>query len=237
VTVPALTERDVLAIWDTVAASPPPVRALHTLGRALPAERDVVEEWPVGRRDGRLLDLHTATFGERIAAVVGCPACGEELEISFRAGDVRAAEGDPDAVLELRSGKRRVRFRLPTGGDLAAVAGCRSPAEARRALARRCVLHGSVDLADRAVVRMAALIAEADPQSDVRFDLRCPDCGYAWQAPFDVADFLWRELDARARHLLADVHVLALAYGWSEGEILRLTPSRRLLYLELVGAA
>jgi hypothetical protein len=237
VTVPALTERDVLAIWDAGAGSPAPVRALHALGRAIPAERNVVETWPVGRRDGRLLDLHAATFGEGIAAVAGCPACGEELEISFLAGDVRAAEGDPDTVLELRSGKRRVRFRLPTGGDLAAVAGCRSPAEARRALAQRCVLHGSVDIAERAVVRMAELIAKADPQADIRFDLTCPECGYAWQAPFDVADFLWRELDARARRLLADVHALALAYGWGESEILGLSPSRRLLYLELVGAA
>jgi hypothetical protein len=232
-----LDDADVLAIWEAGARASAPERALATLERALPDEREELAAWPVGRRDGRLLDVHAATFGEGIAAVVVCPSCDEPLELDFRAEEVRAAEGDSGTVLELAAGRRTVRFRLPTAGDLAAVARVPSLQDARRRLAERCLVDRPARLSERTLAGMAELIAASDPQSDLRFDLECPDCGHAWQAVFDIAAFLWRELEGRARHLLADVHVLALAYGWSEREILELPPSRRLLYLELVGAA
>jgi hypothetical protein len=38
-----------------------------------------------------------------------------------------------------------------------------------------------------------------------------------------------------ARSLLAEVHSLARAYGWTESEILALSPQRRSTYLEMVG--
>lgn len=82
--------------------------------------------------------------------------------------------------------------------------------------------------------RIAALMAEADPQADVELALTCPGCGIAWGVPFDIGMFLWWELDARARRLLQDVSVLASAYGWREADVLALTPRRRQLYLELV---
>jgi hypothetical protein len=43
-------------------------------------------------------------------------------------------------------------------------------------------------------------------------------------------------MDARARALLAEVHSLARAYGWTEPEILALSPQRRAAYLEMAGA-
>ena len=82
---------------------------------------------------------------------------------------------------------------------------------------------------------LASTMAEADPQGDVELALECPACGHAWRAGFDVASFLWAELDAWSRRTLDDVHVLASAYGWSENEILALGP-RRQHYLERVGA-
>jgi hypothetical protein len=55
-------------------------------------------------------------------------------------------------------------------------------------------------------------------------------------ATFDAGSLLWEEIDARARALLAEVHQLAAAYGWSEGQILALSDRRRAVYLDLVGA-
>jgi hypothetical protein len=41
----------------------------------------------------------------------------------------------------------------------------------------------------------------------------------------------------RQRVLLHDVHRLATHYGWSESEVLNVSPSRRALYLGLIDGA
>ncbi len=52
----------------------------------------------------------------------------------------------------------------------------------------------------------------------------------------DIGRFLWREVSVAARRMLAEVHLLASAYGWAERDILALCPVRRAAYLELAGA-
>ena len=75
-----------------------------------------------------------------------------------------------------------------------------------------------------------------DPQADLTLELRCDACAHAWETVFDIAAFLWREVEVEARRMLRGVDVLARAYGWSEAEILALSHERRRSYLELVGA-
>src|SRR5207249_4876711 len=75
-----------------------------------------------------------------------------------------------------------VAFRLPTAGDLVAVSGAGSPAEARRALLARCVLDGG-ELSDALAEAVADRMAAADPQAAARVALRCPACAHEWAAP------------------------------------------------------
>ena len=77
-------------------------------------------------------------------------------------------------------------------------------------------------------------MAEVDPQANLQLDLSCPACGHRWQVLFDIGSFFWSELNAWAQRLLAEVHVLASAYGWREADILNLSPSRRQFYLGLI---
>ena len=77
-------------------------------------------------------------------------------------------------------------------------------------------------------------MAQADPQANIQLALGCPACGHSWLALFDIVGFFWREIDTWARRVLRDIHTLALAYGWSEAEILALSPWRRQFYLEMV---
>jgi hypothetical protein len=64
--------------------------------------------------------------------------------------------------------------------------------------------------------------------------LNCSSCGHKWEAPFDIVAFFWTEINAAAHGLLREVHALASAYGWTESEILALSPARRRCYLEMV---
>jgi hypothetical protein len=227
-----LTDADLLAAWEAGAAGPPVARAVAVAARAT-SER--VEEWAIGRRDALLLDVHAAVFGGAIELVTDCPACGEALELTLAVDDVRSPCGDAGAEHELTDGASGIRlvFRLPTSADLLAVAAVDDVADARIALAERCVAPAE-RLPESAVAALATRIAELDPQADIDLALSCGECGHAWTAPLDVADHVWRRLDARARSLVADVGALASAFGWTEGEILALSAERRRLYLDLV---
>ena len=54
---------------------------------------------------------------------------------------------------------------------------------------------------------------------------------------FDTATFFLQELDARAAHLMREVHTLAWYYHWSEREIVKMSRHRRAQYLELIAEA
>ncbi|GAA1001917.1 MULTISPECIES: T4 family baseplate hub assembly chaperone [Streptomyces violaceusniger group] len=119
-------------------------------------------------------------------------------------------------------------------------------ARARRALIARCIVsvHRSgrpvpadrlpaAELPEPVQRRLAEAAERADPAADVTLSVACPECGEATRAELDIASYLWAELDHWARDLLLDVHLLATAYGWSEPQILALSPLRRRYYLEL----
>jgi hypothetical protein len=65
--------------------------------------------------------------------------------------------------------------------------------------------------------------------------ISCDACGESWTRVLDVDDYLWCELDAWAARTLQDIHLLATAYGWSEAQVLAVSPRRRRRYLELAG--
>ncbi|WP_413253945.1 hypothetical protein [Streptomyces canus] len=152
------------------------------------------------------------------------------------AGDSSAA--GPGSVVRVRQDGWDIEFRLPGVGDLAAAARSGDP---RAALLARCLVSAvrdgaavsGADLPAAVQHRIAEAVEAADPGADLTLNVACPECGQATRAELDIASYLWTELDSWARDVLLDVHLLATAYGWSEPEILALSPTRRRYYLEL----
>jgi len=66
--------------------------------------------------------------------------------------------------------------------------------------------------------------------------LTCPACGHAFRVSFDIVSYFWSEVEDWAHRVLVDIHTLAAAYGWSERQILALSPMRRQLYVDMVRA-
>jgi len=235
-----------LQVWETCAGQPSALAALHLLRAACPeAEAASLAALSPGRRDALLLDLREALFGGSLACTSNCPACAERLELGFHLADLRAAPaGHAPAELQLAHAGFAVRFRLPTALDIARVASAADMARARTALIEACVVDARLgeapitpsDLPEELVTRVAQALAEADPQAAPTVALSCPACGHAWEAGFDIAAFLARELDAWARRLLLDVHLLAQRYGWTETDVFALSPARRRAYLDLADA-
>lgn len=204
------------------------------------ATREALLSLTPGARDAELVGLREELFGAQLSGVTACPACDEQVELTFDTNDVRTGAAD-DVALDVHTSGYDVAFRLPTVADLAAIERMRDVQAAQEELLARCVVRAThldreVDartLPEDIVEAIGARMSAADPQGDVGLDVVCPSCAHIWRDPFDIATFLWSELATAARHLLAEVHVLASLYGWSEADILRLSPIRRAAYLEL----
>jgi hypothetical protein len=240
-----LSAHDVLEVWEQGQGQHSCSQALIMLAAADPeATREELAALSVGQRDARLLTLRELTFGAILNAFAECPQCEERLEFTVAVPDIRMASPPPqgDQTLELATEGWRLWFRQPNSGDLAALIGCGDADTARRILVQRCVLQASRDgmpvpcseLPAEAISKVAARMAECDPQADVLFDLDCPWCGRGWQMIFDIASFLWAEICAQAKRLLREVHTLARAYGWREVDILSMSATRRQWYLGMV---
>lgn len=230
-----------LQAWEAGLDQSPARRALALLA-CTGGDAAVLAELPVGVRDARLLRLRRALFGDSVAALAQCPACGERLDVNFAIDDLCPPE-DPGAApaitYDLHACDYQLRYRLPNSDDLSAVPQ-HDPSPVH--LLRRCVAsatHGGAPVAadqlpPEAVAALGAAMAAADPLARIELAFSCPGCGHAWDDLLDIAAFLWKEVDAWARRTLHDVHTLARAYGWSESEILAMTPLRRDLYLDMV---
>jgi hypothetical protein len=230
----ALSESRLLTIWEAAVERPPLSRALvlAIAGGAPPAD---VADLSIGHRDQYILALRQDWFGEVLRSVVDCPACGEELELELGSAEVNAGPPVEDWGA-VAADDVDVEFRLITSQDLLAVAGM---PDARRQLIERCVTSARrganvvTSLSDSVLDAVSAAMSTLDPQADVFVDLDCAVCGHRWGAPFDIAGYLWAELNARANRLLRDVHSLATVYGWSEADVLAVSPARRRCYLEM----
>jgi hypothetical protein len=238
----ALTPSELLAIWERGEGQRPWRRALALLAGTAPhAPADELAAMPIGRRDASLVELRARLFGDAFTGVTNCPSCDEAIELSFDVAEVRREQGS-DAPLSMSAGGYDVDVRLPNTADLAAIEHADDLATARRLLFARCVTRARRGAANVAPNELPANVEETviaalgsvDPQADVTLDAQCPACGHGWREPFDIVTFLWTELSVMARRLLADVHALASAYGWSERDILALSPARRNAYLEML---
>lgn len=235
-----------LDAWERGSSASPARRALLLLSLALPgAGAAALAAQPVGRRDGHLFRLRRILFGDALVCNAACPACGERLEFTLSATEVMEGSApSSDEPLRVARDGWEVEVRLPTTQDLLLITEGDPVADPAGALLRRCVLSArrkgrAADAASLPPTVLDAVdeeMARADAGSQVCLSLACPACRHGWEAPFDIAAFLWRELDAWARRVTAEVHVLASRYGWSERQILSLGPRRRGRYLELVDA-
>lgn len=236
------TAEDFLLAREASASNSAAGQAIELLARAFPGERaEGLWRLPLGSRNDRLLALHERLFGPRMEAYAECPHCGEELELSLDANAFPPA-GGPATEVELEADGYAIRFCLLNSSDLHAAAQCADVSAARVVLVERCVLeakHGDEailagELPPEIVERLAERLEAGDPHAETLFDLLCPACKGEWQIAFDIASFLYAEVDAQARRLLREVHALARGYGWRETDILALSARRRRDYLELL---
>lgn len=244
----ALSAAELLSVWECALTQGHVGRAVSLLAAANPDSTAAeIAELSIGQRDAALLKLREWTFGPRISSVATCPDCGGHFDLVFETEAILAGTGMetriPRGDFQIEADGVEMRIHLPNSLDLAAALEHQHAAEAMQVMLRRCI--SVTDASGRDVdveklpvaVREAAddAMAEADPQADIRLAVSCTQCGSQWSEVFDVVRFFWTEIHAWAVRILREVHDLASAYGWTEQEILKMSPARRSFYLEMVG--
>jgi hypothetical protein len=233
-----------LALWERALRQPAVARddaLLQGLSEA------VAVPSALGERNVRLLGLHTQLFGCELALLSRCPACKTAAQFGADCEEL-AKQGlmPPEASLvhRLEVCGYSIQFRLPESADVHAASGGADDDDFAMDLLGRCVLACASDGVQVPARDLPAPVLHAlsermgalDPAASVSFALTCPECAACWDARLDVGQLLWQKLQAAAERILLDVDALARVYGWTETEVLRLSPTRRAAYLQLVGA-
>src|SRR5262249_35238856 len=203
--------------------------------------RDFARRMLVGDRDYLMLQLRRLMNGDKIQAIMACPACSAKMDVDVDAGQIpvegiRTYDGAHELALQTgaRVRARNIRFRLPTGGDQEAVVGLPVDA-AGDELLRRCLLEPcDPPLDDDEKAAVIAAMEERAPRVEIELELTCPECAQRFLTPFDTTTFFLSEMRISAAQLLREVHTLAFYYHWSESDILNLTRDRRRSYLALL---
>jgi len=233
-----LTPADCLALWEFGRALHPIDQGVLAVQTAFPEMgADTVADWPLGQLNRALAELHCTCFGACVRGWTTCRQCAEKLEFEVDGRTLTSMHG-PDVAPSVTLGD--AVFRLPTSRDLAYVAAQPITSHPASLLLERCSVSPestkSIEFSEAEVDELGRRLALADPLAEILLQFDCPTCSDSFQEPLELASFVWSELEAGARRLLLDVHTLALTYGWSEADILAMSPARRHLYLEMVSA-
>lgn len=233
----SLSNFDLVTLWERGSSMHLLDRALLALSMAFPEASSPVADWALGQRNQALLELHCSLFGPALQAWSACASCGEKMEFTIQA----------TALLQQNTCKFREdftisfngqNFRLPTSRDLAALSQLTDTEAAALKLMQLCrVNSGNRERWTQAEIdRAGEMMAIADPLAEIRVALSCPACRHDTVETVEVTSFLWSEIEGRAKQLLWEVHAIASAYGWTESEVLALTPARRARYVEMAQA-
>jgi hypothetical protein len=241
------TASEMLDAWDRGYAQKSVARGAVLLG-SWPGAPGEIGSLTAGEMNRQLLRFYRWAFGAvELQAVAECPQCHSQLETSMAISDVASwlvSEGAPETreAYRLDADGFEIVLRQVTIDDLAVAARCRDVAQARRILLDRCVVAArregqsisARELTQAASRSVSDFLGELDPAGDPRVGLKCVDCGHEFGLGLDLAEHFWLNLEAAADRLCNEVAALSKGFGWSESDVLAMSPHRRRFYLNLL---
>jgi hypothetical protein len=156
-----------------------------------------------------------------------CTACGTPFDFPLALSDLPrgpAGSGFPVAHVATSRGVRA--FEVPNGAHEAALA----RGGDRRRLVALLALEPDEDWDDADLDAIEAGIDAVAPDIGEEVACTCPACGAATLARIDLLP----AISAGIETILAEVHLLARAYGWREPAILALPGARRRAYARMI---
>lgn len=228
---PLGTTAVLLDAWDAACAVPEVARGAVVLATAAGLEADALVDVPLSEVSHLAWRCLMDSFGDSLDVVLGCDACGEQLDVSLPLTPL-VADGRATTPGPVEVPGTSLTLRPPTTRDLLAAVGS---TDAAGTVLRRCAASGADQALDEGALGLAAeLLDSVTGGALVELACTCPACGAPAQAVLDACALLWEAVADAAPRLLREVAILAAAFGWSEPEVLALPATRRTAYLELV---
>jgi hypothetical protein len=195
----------------------------------------------LGERNARLLDLHAHLFGPRLELRSRCAECGAVVEFACEIPALLTNRQPHQSTYVLESHGCHLVFRLPTSDDVIAATGPGDDDDFARRLVDRCVVSAAAGdrnvapstLSEDVLSALSDQMELLDPTALVSFSVQCPGCQVGWSARLDVGEVVWQRVRASAEQLLIDIDLLAHRYGWTEQDVLGLSPMRRAAYVQM----
>lgn len=184
---------------------------------------DEIASWTIAKRRQGLLAIAVATNGHLRRWVASCEACGEKLDLEINLPDFRQDWSVNDLAFN------DTIIRLPCPSDLDKIGTDDS-------LLPRLLIKG-IPPSGAWETEAEALLSSADPLADLELGTQCPECDNSVVVPLVLESYLIEELSQQMLALMDQIHVLALAYHWTETQILALPESRRRHYLARIQEA
>jgi hypothetical protein len=239
---------ELLNFWESSLNHTLLQKAVELLHLAYPDKTiEEVAGLSIGERDTKLLLLRERLFGRLMQNMAVCPECSAKNEWETNTSELLTGSPEPPAsrlTYTLKEKGYSISFRLPDSRDLAGIPfQDTKDSQAGKLLVKLisdCKFKNKTlkiqDLPAEIMDAIENQIELKSRQSDIQMSVRCVNCHYQWEIQFDIVSYLWNEIDNWARHILQDVVILAQAFGWSEQDILNLSPVRRKIYLDLTAS-
>jgi hypothetical protein len=249
-----LTGELLLAAWEEGTDQHALHRGLILLSLSLPEiNRQQLRELTIADRNLLLLRLRELSFGRTLQGFGTCSRCRAHLEFAVPVAALvehLKSQLSGDLVSWSENGTL-YQLRPITTDDLLAALDVPSNTDAQDLLLKRCLtisressesggLSACKEPSDAvSLAAVPALVAKFDQlqaAAELCCAVQCAECSNSEVLDLDIAQFLWLEVRSAAKRLLAEIHELAWAYGWSEDSILRMSPQRREAYMEMLSA-
>lgn len=214
---------------------------------------ELARAFTVADRAWLLISLREFSLGKEVRLTLRCPDpdCDQQIDCTLTTDQLLPEPASAPAtayedVVEGPQGKHAsIRFRLLNGKDQEELSRDGMTADSPLVgLLVRCLLQVSTcPLLDRATIAslpsqmltdIEAAISKVDPFDAVEFEVVCPHCASAFSQRLSPVPLFVNELALLSRRIFHEVHVLASQYHWSEREILRMSASRRRIYMDLL---
>jgi hypothetical protein len=235
-----------LAAWEQGASAPPAARgAAVVAATGLVSDESSVLDLPLAVCAALAVHAYVDSFGREVACAATCPGCAELFELVLDLRTLPAVpavpvvpEMAPAGVTTVAVAGVAVTVRALSTRDLIDAATAEDP---RALLLNRCLVAVDGGAGAAEAVETAGAVETAVEEAAERLAgaagivvrALCPGCGTEVRAGLDPGLLLWEQVTTAAERLLVEVAELAAAYGWTESEVLRLSPVRRAAYREL----
>lgn len=242
-----LQTSELFSVWEQSIDLPVLSKALLLLAKACGVNDIIsIETMSIGERDARLLVLREWMFGKRMQHVSHCPVCKEKVEWETNTTDLHLQNfknTSVEKILQISDDAFEIKFRLINSRDIMELMKRFQESEnIANNLLRSCIIEINKggekitldEVPNEVLMKLENEMTKHDPQADIQMALDCPACKHKWSVAFDIVSWFLSEINHWAKHILQEVFLLARFFGWSEKDILNMTPRRRSLYLQMI---